>query len=145
VKRDRDQLWAEAHARREESIRLDPSLYQAAAAQQKQREEEDPWEPEVKMLLLHPNPMWQKRTRDGRIDEAHPGLRFTTGEMLGAVGIPVDRQDPKSATRLSGVLMRLGFKRTKIRRDDDDGRQTVMGWSWDPTEEQPSLFPADEE
>jgi len=144
VRRDRDQLWGEAFARREESIRLDPSLYQAAAEEQKQREEEDPWEPEIKMLLLHPSPVWRKRTRDGMVDDATPGLRLTTNEVLGALGIPIDRQDTKSSGRVQAILMRLGFERTKVRRDDGDGRQTVMGWAWDSTPEQPSLFPADE-
>ncbi len=45
LRRDRDQLWAEAAAReaKGESIRLDPALYPAAAAEQDLRRVEDPF------------------------------------------------------------------------------------------------------
>jgi len=45
LKRERDQLWAEAAAREKngESIRLDPSLWKAAAAEQEERSSDDPW------------------------------------------------------------------------------------------------------
>lgn len=46
LRRDRDQLWAEAAQREHagESIRLDPSLWGDAAAEQDARRQEDPWE-----------------------------------------------------------------------------------------------------
>jgi predicted P-loop ATPase len=45
LKRDRDQLWAEAVTREEAgaSIRLDPSLWGAAAVEQSERTVQDPW------------------------------------------------------------------------------------------------------
>jgi hypothetical protein len=43
LRADRDQLWAEAYARRHESIRLDPKLYAAAAAEQEARAIVHPW------------------------------------------------------------------------------------------------------
>jgi predicted P-loop ATPase len=53
LKRDVDQLWAEA-AKAEadgESIRLDPKLYAAAGEQQEQRQVEDPWLPILAIAL----------------------------------------------------------------------------------------------
>src|SRR5262249_28114772 len=45
LKRDVDQIWAEAAAReaKGESIRLDPQLWGAAGLEQEQRTAEDPW------------------------------------------------------------------------------------------------------
>jgi predicted P-loop ATPase len=45
LRRDRDQLWAEASAREAAgvSIRLDPSLWDAAATEQSERTVDDPW------------------------------------------------------------------------------------------------------
>ena len=46
LKRDRDQLWAEAaqHEREGASIVLDRTLWQPAHVEQEEREERDPWD-----------------------------------------------------------------------------------------------------
>jgi predicted P-loop ATPase len=46
LKRDRDQLWAEAAAREAEgeSIRLDPALWSDAEREQEKRLARDPWQ-----------------------------------------------------------------------------------------------------
>ncbi len=56
LKRDRDQLWAEAVKLEAEgaSIRLDPSLYGAAAEEQEMRTAQDPWDEVFAMLNNEP-------------------------------------------------------------------------------------------
>lgn len=53
LEKDRDQLWAEACDReaRNESIRLDPSLYHLAAGEQKKRQQENPMETRLEGLV----------------------------------------------------------------------------------------------
>lgn len=53
LKRDRDQLWAEASFReaRGDSIRLDPSLYHLAAGEQNKRKSENPMEAKFEALM----------------------------------------------------------------------------------------------
>jgi predicted P-loop ATPase len=97
IRRDRDQLWAEAAAREAaaESIRLPEHLWQAAADEQEQRRVNDPWEDELKVWLAG-------KTRESR------------REIFTWLG-----KDPAKATKLDGmrlrqVMERLGWRKMTV-------------------------------
>jgi len=97
--RDRDQLWAEAAGREAagESIRLDPSLYVAAAEAQDQRAIADPW-----------------------IDRLASVLGDLNGKMAAetawqVVGLPAGQRAQEHNARLGEAMKALGWGRTKRR------------------------------
>jgi predicted P-loop ATPase len=101
IEHDRDQLWAEAAAREAAgaSIRLDASLWEAAAAEQEERTVEDPW---VELL------------RDV--------LGDITGKLLatdawGIIGVDAGRRTQEQNARLGSAMKVLGFERKKVRFD----------------------------
>jgi len=105
LKRDRDQLWAEAVVREAqgESIRLPESLWPAAAKEQEQRQEIDPWE-----FALYEAVNQIAPDSDGK-------RRVTTDSLFIAVGqVDVSRRDRLTASRISQCMQRLGFSRTKV-------------------------------
>ena len=97
---DRDRLWAEAAAReaKGESIRLDPSLYGAAAQEQQERNVGDPWD---ELFAEHLG-----GDRIGRIRSA---------DLWEMVNIPVDRRTQGHNLRLSDIMQGLGWARKKLR------------------------------
>jgi predicted P-loop ATPase len=103
LRRDRDQLWAEA-ARLEangESIVLPRALWAVAAAEQEERLEEDPWQEKL-------------TTVRGRAtgDE----VRAYTAELLGELlGIPLERQHNGHAKRLAALMRELGWEPGKFK------------------------------
>jgi hypothetical protein len=101
----RDQLWAEACVREAlgESIRLAEELWPEAAKEQEERREIDPWERTIRALLLSLDP-----SGDGR-------RRVLTSAIWLALNIEPFKQDRTGATRISEIMQRLGFKRTKVR------------------------------
>jgi predicted P-loop ATPase len=113
IRRDRDQLWAEAAYREAdgESIRLDETLWTAAGAEQEQRREVDAWEEVIAGEL--------DRTQD---DGTRPQLQLrgdgkkavATDVLWEALGIEVARRDRTAALRISEVMQRLGYERTKV-------------------------------
>jgi len=110
IRRERDQLWAEA-AHREaagESIRLDASLYTVATKQQNRRRIDDPWEEKL-------------RVQFGGEDYC----RVPPEDLWMTIGVPVERRDDKAQRRVSTVMQSLGFRRMSVR--DQKGR-TVWGW-----------------
>jgi hypothetical protein len=71
IKTDRDQLWAEATERRNESIRMDSKFWELAETEQDARRETHPWEDKLyeyfwdedqrdKEVNLEDTPMWSK-------------------------------------------------------------------------------------
>ena len=108
IRRDRDQLWAEAVVRWKDpehggaqSIRLHESLYDAAAAEQEKRRSIDPWE-----SILEDE--WTEEYQ-----------RLIPQDVWTALGIPTDRQDRRGQKRVSAIMQRLGYKRQAVRRGDD--------------------------
>jgi len=114
LRRDRDQLWAEAFIReaKNESIRLDPKLYNLATTQQERRRIEDPWE----TILERKFPPGEKH-------------RLTPDRIWDALGIPVERRDDRANARVITVLQRMGFRRLSVRDDDN---KVCKGWGYDP-------------
>ena len=123
IRRDRDQLWAEAVVRWKDpehggaqSIRLHESLYDAAAGEQEKRRSIDPWE-----SILE----------DEWTDEYQ---RLIPQDVWTALGIPTDRQDRRGQKRVSAIMQRLGYKRQAVRRGDD-----VSSNGWGRGDEPPKL------
>jgi len=105
LKRDRDQLWAEAAAReaKGESIRLDPSLWDAAAIEQGKRTVEDPWIDAIRALL---------GDMKGKI---------TSADAWALIGLPAGQRTQQHNQRFGSAMTTLGWERTKVRID---GAQT---------------------
>lgn len=103
LRRDRDQLWAEA-AKLEaegESIVLPQELWAAAAVEQAERLEDDPWQEKL-------------ATVQGRAvgDE----VRAYTAELLGVVlGISLERQLNNHGKRLTALMRELGWEPGKFK------------------------------
>jgi Virulence-associated protein E len=100
LKRDRDQLWAEAVAafRAEEKWWLDRDVERAAAEEQAERRTEDVWEAKIVE--------WAER-------QVSP---FVLSDALqDAVGVPLDRQDRSAQMRGAAALKANGWQR--VQRD----------------------------
>lgn len=108
IKRDRDQLWAEAVSafRAGEKWHIeDAGLAKAALQSQDERYQEDPWEAPITDYID------QKERLEDR-------TRFTTQELLqDAVMLEKGRWGSGDARRVVGCLRRLGFS-LKQRRDE---------------------------
>lgn len=99
--RDRDQLWAEAATREAdgESIRLDASLWCAAAEQQEDRRAADPWEAILEPLL----------DGDGVVAVEH----VPVSEIWNALKLEKGHLDNRHADRVAIIAQRHGFTRKK--------------------------------
>lgn len=114
LKAVRDQLWAEASTReaKGESIRLREELWSAAGDLQEARREMDAWEELIGEMVNVATPH-----SDGR-------RRIVTSDIWDVLGIEVARRDRYGALRISEVMQRLGFSRTRIKM----GNKTVVGY-----------------
>lgn len=103
LRRDRDQLWAEA-AHREaqgESIVLPQDLWAVATVEQDERLEEDPW--------LEPLAGLRGKAFGDEV-------RLFTSHLLSEVlGIEVERQHNGHAKRLAGLMKSLGWEHGKFK------------------------------
>ena len=99
LRRDRDQLWAEAAAREAEgaSIRLDPSLYAAAGVEQEARRVDDPFVETLSAVL---------GDRAGKLRAA---------DLWKLLGIPAGQQTQDQNARVGDAMRELGWERTKRR------------------------------
>jgi predicted P-loop ATPase len=109
LKRDRDQLWAEAAAREAagESIRLDPRLWAEAAEAQKDRLIEDPF---FDALQEHLGGMAGK---------------IASSSVWEILGVRAGNQTQEHNRRMGDAMRRLGWKRTKVKI----GGQVVNGYA----------------
>ena len=101
LRRDRDQIRAEAVAREAEgaSIRLDPELWGDATAEQEQRRIEDPFVTVLGKAL---------GDRTGKIASA---------DVWDLTGIPPGQRTQEHNARLGEAMRELGWERTKLRFD----------------------------
>lgn len=99
LRRDRDQLWAEAAKREAEgaSIRLNKDLWQSAAAEQGKRRLLDPY-----FVAL-----------DEALGDQTGKIR--TRDVWLLVGVPVDRRTPQHEQRVGEAMRELGFERKQGR------------------------------
>jgi predicted P-loop ATPase len=119
VRRDRDQLWAEAVVAEAdgESLVISERLWPDVAVQQDARMELDPWEDELferlSKLMKHDFPF----VLDGRFVRAansngDPEWRVSTDYLLSEVlGLPKERQNNNHTKRLAGLMRRLDWVR----------------------------------
>lgn len=105
IRANRDQLWAEACVRESqgESIRLKEELWSYAGEEQEKRREIDPWEGPLREAIIAVEP--------GDGDKR----RITTSALWAALNIPIERRDRLSAMRISEIMQRFGFKRSRVR------------------------------
>lgn len=107
LKRDRDQLWAEARARfdRGEAWHLDtPELRAAATAEQSNREERDDWIEIIAHWLTTPIQL-------GKLDDG-----VTTAEvLLTALNFPPERIKNADTQRVGRALRALRYERRQVR------------------------------
>ena len=117
LRRDRDQLWAEAVVRWKDpehggpaSIRLHETLYEVAGTEQEKRRTVDPWE--------------------SVLEAEFPGdcYRLMPRDVWQALGIPSDRQDQRMAKRVSAIMQGLGFRRMSVRDPQDRDRVVRNGF-----------------
>jgi hypothetical protein len=100
LRRDRDQLWAEAAAREATgvSIRLPEHLWAVAAKEQSERTIENPLTQPLSSLL---------KNLEGKV---------TTENLWRGLGIPIERQ-PSLYSNLGNAMQDLGWKRDRFRVD----------------------------
>jgi len=98
LRRDRDQLWAEAAHREaaDESIRLDPALYDSAAEVQSKHEVENPFVDVLARALGN---------KEGKIRSA---------DCWDIVGVPTAQRTQDHNNRLGKAMQELGWKQTNL-------------------------------
>ena len=117
LERDRDQLWAEAAQREAQegaSIRLERTLWPAAAAEQVERTVTDPWRELIATAL----------------DERQGKVR--TADVWGLLGVDIERRTQEQNARLGNIMRGLGFKRKKLKF----ARENAWGYARGTEEEQ---------
>ncbi len=112
--RDRDQLWAEAAAREAAgvSIRLDPSIWEAAGVEQEARRAGDPWEPILDPLFSG--------------DSITQPVRVPVASVWETLGMQANMLDNRHADRVAAIAQRFGFPLKRKRRVD--GAPPVWYW-----------------
>lgn len=115
IRKNRDQLWAEASIREKdgESIRLPERLWPAAGIEQEERRERDPWE-EI-------------------LANADIGDRCTTEDIWELLGIPIASRDSEKLRKIRIAMERLGYEGNKAVRailnsDGSRSGKVVKGW-----------------
>lgn len=103
LRRDRDQLWAEAAQLEAEgaSVVLPQELWAVAAAEQEERLEDDPW---------------QEKLAGVRGTAVGDEVRVLTAELLGhLLAIPIERQHNGHGKRLTALMRELGWEPGKFK------------------------------
>jgi predicted P-loop ATPase len=110
LRRDRDQLWAEAVVLYKAGKRWhleDPDLVRRLAFEQAEREEEHPWAGPIYAHL------------SGRSETCIPAI-------FEDLGVNRERQDPGNAKRIGGILRRAGW--VKCERKEMPGHGRSVAW-----------------
>jgi hypothetical protein len=120
LKRDRDQLWAEAafYEAQGEALTLPPELWGAASEAQQLRLTHDPWQDTIES---HLSGLRENKARDGEFcvgvdDNGDRQWRVASGYLLGpmVLGIPVERQTPTTTRHLADVMRALGWAKPPV-------------------------------
>ena len=119
VKRDRDQLWAEAVAAEAggEPLVIPEKLWPDVAVQQEARMEIDPWEDELSGVLNRftaKGIVIEGSFAKGSDKNGDPEWRVATDYLLSNVlDLPKERQNNNHTKRLAGIMRRLGWVRSE--------------------------------
>lgn len=116
IRKDRDQLWAEAVHREATgaSIRLDQKLWASAEVEQNSRLLSDPWQ--------------------DRLEETLRGLtgKIVCSDVWDLLEInEVWRRDQQGATRISAIMQKLGFEHKRARVEGKPRWCYARGESWE--------------
>jgi predicted P-loop ATPase len=108
LKRDKDQLWAEAVVafRAGEKWYLDEEeLIAAAAVEQTARSKTDVWDERIRQFLTE---------EERRAQDAGRQVFLTRADVLRELGIPDRDQTQPQANRVADCLIRFGWERFRI-------------------------------
>jgi hypothetical protein len=124
VRKDRDQLWAEAAAAEGdgEGLVIPQQLWPDVAAQQEARMEVDPWEDTIARELARLIRLASRRVEGSFVIEGsfagaadangNPEWRVSTDHLLTDVlSLPKERQNNNHTKRLAGIMRGLGWLR----------------------------------
>jgi hypothetical protein len=120
VRRDRDQLWAEAAAMEAsgEPLTLPPELWSVAHEVQEARLAHDPWQD---LIESHLAGLREDKVKNGEFavgidDNGDRQWRVASNYLLGpmVLGIPVAGQTPTTTRRLAEVMRALGWVKPPI-------------------------------
>jgi predicted P-loop ATPase len=127
LKRDRDQLWAEAAAREASgaSIRLPGALWEAAAAEQQERVIDNPFLSALESVLREKNDMQHEiRDKQGRlltpakwVEGALMQGKITTEDVWLALGVRAAQRTQQHNENMGAAMRALGFEKTRLRAD----------------------------
>jgi predicted P-loop ATPase len=108
LRRDLDQIWAEAAywEAKDESIRLDPELWESAEAEQLKRHLEDPY---LLSLMEHLGEMRGK---------------IAVEDVFRLLGLPVERRTDHHNRRVGEAMRKIGYER------DEFSRNGVRGYAY---------------
>lgn len=112
LRRERDQLWAEAVVREAggASIRLPPHLYDHAELQQERRRTDDPWEVILAAYFV----------------DQPEDYRVAPDEVWEILGISNDRLNAEGQRRVVAIMQKLKFRRMTVK---DRKGKPVKGWA----------------
>lgn len=112
IAQHRDQLWAEAAYReaKGESIRLHSRYWPEATIQQELRREIDPWEIDIRTLLID---RWEAIPTSTL--EEHKVVRVAYDEIWQALNLPVERRDFTCGRRINAIMNRFGMVGKSVR------------------------------
>jgi len=116
LRRDRDQLWAEAGVLEEQGIALElpPALWGSAAALQEERRDQDPWDD---ILVDTEKTSWAKLEK--RMDGGMEWRIATRAALEHVLGLGAEKQSDVAAKRLVFSLRRLGWDGPKAMKIGD--------------------------
>ena len=131
LKRDRDQLWAEAYRLYYDGVPWwmeSAELVSLAEEEQAQRYDSDPWEAEVLKWCASPVRRYH-RERPGDPETpvepytSEPGDIVIEEVLLHCIGKPIDRHDQRDKNRISRILRSCGWERGWKREGDSTQRR----------------------
>jgi hypothetical protein len=137
LKRDRDQLWAEAAAREASgaSIRLPEELWAAAAAEQEERVVDNPFLSVLDRALREVE-ILEPEVRDNKGGTLKPAKRAPGQLMSGKIaaedvwtllGIRPGQRHQDHNEKLGAAMAKLGWKRTRLRIEGELSYSYVRG------------------
>jgi predicted P-loop ATPase len=137
LKRDRDQLWAEAAAREASgaSIRLPEELWAAAAAEQEERVVDNPFLSVLDRALREVE-ILEPEVRDDKGKTLKPAKRAPGQPMSGKIaaedvwtllGIRPGQRHQDHNEKLGAAMAKLGWKRTRLRIEGELSYSYVRG------------------
>jgi predicted P-loop ATPase len=134
LRRDRDQLWAEAATLEAKgaSIVLDPALWSAAAEEQEKRRLRDPWEDVIENMPVSVEVREGNSTTTQEVPIIHQSdgkeLVSSANVLLHVLKLPTGQQHQEHGKRLARVMKQCGWQTPKSGRVSISGKQCRGYW-----------------